>query len=129
MIPLAAEVQAALREHKQKQDEHRLQLGNVWADNGLVFPSEVGTPVNARNRDREYCRFIERAGVPAIPIHGVRHTVATLAVASGEDIRTVADLLGHSTPSVTVNTYAHVLAHRKVEITNTISRMILGADD
>jgi hypothetical protein len=70
---------------------------------------------------------MERAGVPPIPIHSVRHTMATLAVAAGEDVRTVADLLGHNT-HVLMNTYAHVLAHRKVEVTNTSSEMVLGGE-
>ena len=127
LIPLSAEVVAALREHRRTQDERRAALGTVWADNDLVFPSEVGTPVNARNLDREFRRFIERAGVPPIPIHSVRHTVATLAVAAGEDVRTVADLLGHNT-QVLMNTYAHVLAHRKAEVITTISELVLGGE-
>jgi integrase len=90
-----------------------------------VFPSEVGTPVNARNLDREFRRFIERAGVPRIPIHSVRHTVATLAVAAGDDVRTVADRLGDNTH---VPTYAHVLAHRKAEVITTISELVLRGE-
>jgi hypothetical protein len=57
----------------------------------------------------------------------VRHTVATLAVAAGEDVRTVADQLGPNT-QVLMNTYAHVLAHRKAEVINTISEMVLRGE-
>jgi hypothetical protein len=57
----------------------------------------------------------------------VRHTVATLAVAAGDDVRTVADLLGPNT-QVLMNTYAHVLAHREAEVINTISELVLGGE-
>lgn len=127
-IPLSAEMVDHLRAHKARQGKRRADLGNVWVDNDLVFTSEVGTPINARNLDREFKRFIAQVGVPEIPIHSVRHTVGTLLVASGEDVRTVADVLGHD-PRVLLRTYAHVVAHRKAEVVNTISGLVLGADD
>lgn len=127
MIPLPATVVEMLKAHRRAQDKRRAALGTAWADNDLAFPSEVGTPINARNLDREFRRFIAQAGVPPIPIHSVRHTVATLVVASGEDVRTVADLLGHD-PRVLMSTYAHVLAHRKVEVIDTISELVLSPE-
>src|SRR5207248_5061441 len=84
-IPLTPELIQALREHRVRQAEHRLKIADVWQDHGLVFPSTVGTPVNARNLDRESRKIVARAGVPHIPIHGIRHTVATLAIGSGQD--------------------------------------------
>jgi hypothetical protein len=53
LIPLSAET-VALREHRRTQDERRAALGTVWADTDLVFPSEVGTAVNAHDLDREF---------------------------------------------------------------------------
>jgi integrase len=91
----------------------------------LVFPSTVGTPVNARNLDREYRKIVARAGVPHSPIHGIRHTVASLAIASGQGIRTVSDLLGHARTSITADIYAHVLPYRKVELAQAISALVL----
>lgn len=94
-IPLPAEMGALLHAHRARQDTWRAELGDVWVDNDLVFPSEVGTPINARNLDREFKRFIARVGVPEIPIHSIRHTVGTLLVASGEAVRTVAETDGN----------------------------------
>jgi integrase len=91
----------------------------------LVFPSEVGTPVNASNLAREFRRLVARTGVPQIPIHGIRHTVASLAIASGQDIRTVSDLLGHARTSITADIYAHVLPGRTTELAQAISDLVL----
>jgi integrase len=124
-IPLTQEMMQALREHRARQYEQRLKVGDVWQDHGLVFPTELGTPVNARNLDREYRKLIEQAGVPHVTIHGIRHTVATLAIASGQDIRTVADLLGHARTSTTADIYAHVLPHRKVELVHALGAIVL----
>jgi integrase len=123
-IPLTAELLCALREHRVRQNEQRLKLGDVWQDHDLVCPTEVGTPVNARNLYREYDALCQRAGVPDISIHGIRHTVATLTIASGQDLRTVADLLGHARTSTTSDIYAHALPHRKVELVHALAALV-----
>ncbi len=126
VITLEPTLLDALREHRARQNERRLALGEVWRDHGLVFASEVGTPIQGRNLLREYATLVRKAGVPDISIHGIRHTVATLAIGAGQDIRTLADLLGHSKTSVTTDIYAHVLPHRKRELTQALSHIILG---
>ena len=69
------------------------------------------------------------AKVPNITIHGIRHTVATLAIGARQDIRTLADLPGHSKTSVTTDIYAHVLSHRRRELTQAISQIVLGNEE
>jgi integrase len=119
----------ALRDHRARQNERRLRLGEVWHDHDLVFASEVGTPIMARNLYRQYGELVKKAGVPHISIHGIRHTVATLAIGSGQDVRTLADLLGHSRTSITTDIYAHVMPHRKRELTRAISEIVLSRRD
>jgi len=128
IITLEPTLLDALREHRARQNERRLALGEVWRDHGLVFASEVGTPIQGRNLLREYATLVRKAGVPNISIHGIRHTVATQAIGAGQDIRTLADLLGHSKTSVTTDIYAHVLPHRKRELTQALSQIILGGE-
>jgi integrase len=76
-------VLAALREHKARQNERRLEMGPLWRDHGLVFCSEVGTPIQPRNLARDYDRWVARAGVPRICIHDQRHTNASGAPSGG----------------------------------------------
>lgn len=47
--------------------------------------------------------------LPLIPFHGLRHTSATLLIASRQDVKTVSSRLGHAQTSTTMNIYAHAL--------------------
>ena len=85
VITLEPTMLESLRLHRVRQNERRLAFGDVWRDHGLVFTTEVGTPINGRNLYRHYARLVEKAQVPHISIHGIRHTVATLAIAAGQD--------------------------------------------
>jgi integrase len=60
-LPQAA-VQA-LKEHRKRQAEDRLSAGPVWEDHGLVFPSAIGTPLDAANVRREFRKITEAAGL------------------------------------------------------------------
>ncbi len=115
-VPLLPKTVTALREHRIRQDSERRAAGSEWIGNewDLVFVSEVGTPLDSANVLHQYQRAVTGAGLPHQRLHDARHGVATLWIAAGVSMRVVADLLGHSTTSLTMNTYAHVLptAHR-----------------
>ena len=53
-------------------------------------------------------RVLERAGLPKIRFHDLRHTFATVALQNGVDIKTVSGMLGHYSAGFTLDTYAHV---------------------
>jgi len=99
----------ALKAHRTKQLERRLQLGPAWQDTGLVFTTRRGNPITPRNMVRRFKRLIELAGVPEIRFHDLRHTSASLMLASGIHPKIVSERLGHSTISITLDVYSHVL--------------------
>lgn len=81
----------------------------MWQDWGLVFTTEIGTPLNESNvRNRSFRPLLERAGLSRIRFHDLRHTCATLLLASGTHPKLVQEQLGHSQISVTLDTYSHV---------------------
>jgi integrase len=101
---------AALRAHRKAQLEERMRLAGLWQDNGLVFPSQVGTPLSGRNLHRHYKALLERAGLPqSTRFHDLRHTCATLLLRQGVNPKFVQELLGHGDVSLTLNVYSHVL--------------------
>jgi len=52
-----------------------MKLAGLWRDQGLVFPSQVGTPLFARNLQRHFKNLLERAGLPkSFRFHDLRHT-------------------------------------------------------
>src|SRR5205814_1300219 len=108
-IPLGRDVIEALRRHRAAQAEHRLKLGPAWQDYGLVFPSEVGTPVDHVAVRQKFWKLCDAAGVPRIRVHDLRHTAATLMLLAGIHVKVVSERLGHSSIAITLQTYSHVL--------------------
>lgn len=66
-------------------------------------------PINPNNLYRNFGAIIDRAGVPTIRLHNLRHTHATLLLSAGTPIKAISEQLGHAKTSITLDTYAHVL--------------------
>jgi integrase len=69
----------ALRRHRAAQAAERIRAGAAWRDGDLVFANTVGGPLNLSNlRHRDFRRLLERAGLPRLRFHDLRHSAATL---------------------------------------------------
>jgi integrase len=119
----------ALKAHRTRQLQERLLAGDRWRDSGLVFTSRIGTPLEPRNVTRAYKALLTRAGLTDIRFHDLRHSCASLLVAQGLHPRVVMETLGHSQISLTMNTYAHVLAEVQREAALTMDRLFPDAAD
>lgn len=107
-VPLPDPVVAVLRQHRARQAEERLRAGTAWVDSGLVFTSEVGTPLDPRNALRSLTSAARRAGLSEVGLHTLRHTAASALIRSDVHMRVVQELLGHSSYAITADIYAHV---------------------
>ena len=111
----------------------KLNYKGEWHENNKVFTGLDGRPLHPDSVTGWFHRFIKRNNFPPICVHSLRHTNATLLIAGGTDIKTVANRLGHSTPSVTGSIYAHAIksadeaaADRLNNIFNPIKRTNKG---
>ena len=84
-------------------------LALSWAAGDLVFCTGEGKPLNPNNLYRNFAAIIDRASVPTIRLHDLRHTHATLLLQAGTPIKAVSERLGHAKTGITLDTYAHVL--------------------
>lgn len=109
-ITLPDEALAALRAAVLWRKEQRLRLGPRWSETGLVCCSTTGTALNRHNVRRDHLDRLKRLELPRMRVHDLRHLHATHLAASGVDYRTIADRLGHASPSFTLGTYAHAAA-------------------
>jgi integrase len=110
-IPLDDETLRALKRRRTEQASERLLAGSWWEDHDLIIATRQGGLVLPRSYDRALALAIDKAGVPRITSHGLRHTAATHMVAGATDIgqlRAIADILGHS-PDMLMKAYAHAM--------------------
>ena len=108
-VVLPAHSVDVLRAHRRQQAQERLAAGSAWHDDGLVFATTIGTPLDARNVTRQFRAMCARADVGQPRFHDLRHTCASLLLAQNVHPRVVMDVLGHSQISLTLDTYSHVM--------------------
>jgi integrase len=107
-LPQSAVV--ALRSHKVTQAEERLKAGPLWQDHGLVFASNVGTPLDAHNVRRSFRQVIKDAGIEGSwSPRELRHTFVSLMSEGGVPVEEIARLAGHSNTRTTETIYRREL--------------------
>jgi integrase len=104
-LPLPDLCVAALRIRKRRQDDARKVARDRWIDNGLVFTTRYGTPIEPRNFNRSFDRCIRAARVPRITVHGTRKTCGSLLAALDVHPRVAMRILRHSKINITMEIY------------------------
>jgi integrase len=129
-LPLPHTLVSALRRHKEMQDKERATIGVDWEEHGLVFPSTVGTPMLPRNLVRHFKLMLKAAGLPVTTrFHDLRHSCATILLAQGVPLKTVSDILGHSSIRVTADIYGHTGDDQKREAVDKIAGLFEEEED
>ncbi len=95
----------------------------------LVFDRGNGNPVTPQTLDRYHRRMCERAGVPRCRMHDTRHSAATLLMARGVHPKIVADILGHSSVMITLDTYSHVEVNMQRAASESLRSVLFPKDD
>lgn len=124
-LTLPASLAQQLREHRKRQLQERLKAGPLWTDNGYVFTTKRGRPIEGRDLHRRWERAIKKAGLPYRTFHASRHTAASLLIAQGVDMKTVQEILGHSSFVLTADTYSHVVKKLKVEAASKMDAFLV----
>ena len=122
-IELTQAASETLRVHLKRQLEEIEGLGDDYQDQGLIFPGEHGQPMRPWTLTRKFERLLERAGLPHIRFHDLRHTCATLMLCEGVHIKIVQELLGHAEVTITLTTYSHVLPSMGGEAAGAMDRI------
>lgn len=101
-----------------------LQRQKTKTNDDYIFPSPTGGPLAPDCVRRMLHRVLERANIPAVRFHDLRHTFATLALQNGVDIKTVSSMLGHFSAGFTLDTYAHVTTSAQREAAKTMGSVL-----
>jgi integrase len=117
----------ALRAHRKGQLEERMALGPAWHDSGVVFCREDGLELDPDWVSKRFDRLVAAAGLPRIRLHDLRHTHATLALQAGVHPKVVSERLGHSTISMTLDTYSHAIPAMQEDAAAMVAALVLGS--
>jgi integrase len=105
-----------LKMHRVKQIEARLTVGAAWIDRDLVFCRANGDFLPASTLLYNFDKLLKEAGIPHIRFHDLRHSAATILLMKGVHPKVVQEILGHSSISMTMDVYSHVLPSMQKEV-------------
>jgi integrase len=108
-IMLASVTLETLKQHRVRQLEAKLQAGSEWQEQDLVFCTSFGTPLNPNWVLERFKKLLQKAGLPDMRFHDMRHSIATILLSMGTHPKVVQELLGHNRIQQTVDTYSQVL--------------------
>jgi integrase len=110
VVTLPSDAVDALRQHQARQAEHREKHGVNYAPYGLVFATEIGTPLTSSVVSKRFKTALARVNLPReTRVHDLRHFAATLMLAAGVHPKVASERLGHSTIAITLDLYTHAV--------------------
>jgi integrase len=104
--------------------EHQLDYGALWSNTGYVFTQLDGSPIDPDRISKEFPKLVKAQGLPHLTFHGLRHAHATLALSAGINPKVVSERLGHSSISVTMDIYSHVIPGMQEEAALAVERLL-----
>ncbi len=125
---------------KTKESNRRIDIGpkvmtelKKWklacpkSELDLVFPNGENNPIDHHNMVyRYFLPTLKEANLPRIRFHDLRHTYASLLIEQGENVKYVQSQLGHSSPTVTLNVYTHLMKPTNPEAVSKLEDTVLG---
>lgn len=108
VLYIVDEVKSLLETERIRQTENKKDFGRAYVQNDYVIVWENGKEYRPNYMSELFSKFVKENGLPPLTLHGLRHSFASLANASGVSLFDASKLLGHSTPATTGNIYTHM---------------------
>jgi len=105
-----------LKRHYEQQLEMRLKAGPAWKEREIVFPNQYGNFLREEVVMNRFHKLLEQAELPTMRLHDLRHSAASILLASGVNPKLIQELLGHTNIGMTLDTYSHVLPSMQKEV-------------
>jgi len=129
-VHLSTRATEVLRQHRLRQLDERARMGPIWRENDLIFCNRNGGAIHRSNfRRQSFARIVRAAGVPYIRPYDMRHTAATLLLLAGIHPKVVSEMLGHSSVTITLTIYSHVLPMIQRDAAAAMNRLLGGEAD
>ncbi|RKF23663.1 site-specific integrase [Micromonospora globbae] len=125
-LALDTETTKVLTAYRARRAQWRLAAGDTWPHTGLFFVRPDGHGWHPNAVTQRFRRLVRQAGLPPIRLHDLRHSAATIALSAGVDIKVVSEQLGHSTTTLTRDTYQSVTKELLHQAADAVADKIHG---
>lgn len=123
-VPLVHDVRQALADHRERQRKTITALGGRYLDHGLIFASVDGRPRRPSDLSDLHDHLVAMApALPPLHLHMLRHSACSLMLAGGMPIDVVQMVMGHASPAITRQVYAHL---QRGPVAHAMERAMLG---
>ncbi len=117
----------ALRLWRRTQNVDKTGWAGSWSGDDWVFTREDGKPLLPQFVTKRFESLVQRAELPAMTFHGLRHQHASLLIAQGVDLAVVSKRLGHSSIAIADDLYAHLLRDADLRAAEAAEALVQGA--
>lgn len=133
VVSVPAFIMELAKEWKTEQLRYRMAIGSQWAGENHIFIQWNGKQMHPDTPYKTFKRIIKRYNetvkneadkLPDIPLHGLRHTSATLLISQNVDVRTVSGRLGHAQTSTTMDIYSHALKEMDEKAADALDQLL-----
>lgn len=125
-IKLPSPALEVLKGHKKRQTEDRFALGDRWKNTGYIFTKWDGEPMHPDSLYQWFSSFVKKNDLPPITLHSLRHTNASLLIASGVNLATVSKRLGHADTAITARIYTHAIKEADAVAAEALENLFLN---
>lgn len=122
-VPLMQSAATLMTLYKAQGSNKKGKVMKLYSGNEIVFPTRNGGLIDPKNFRRRFYQILDRAGLPKTNLHALRHTFVSRMLEAGEDIKTIAEIIGHTNVSLTMNIYAHILPEKKQKAVDKIDHL------
>lgn len=136
LIAAPPRIMAMLKAERDRQMLKRAEMGDEWVQwepdgkpHSWCFTRDNGSPYRPSADAKNWKALLEKAGVPHTRRYTARHTAASMALSAGADVVSVADMMGHSSPALTLSVYTHAVEERKRALADLIETRHMEAAD
>lgn len=126
VISVPASVLELLKYHKLSQDAEKAEFEEVYIDQDFIFASPLGEWYDPNAFYHNFCRKLKQIKMNHVSFHTLRHSVATVLLEKGVNLKIVADLFGHASVNVTGDIYSYVTPRAKQDTANVLD-LIIGS--
>lgn len=119
-IKLSTYSKELLLRHKREQDKLKETVGDAWVHPDIVFTSAIGNYYCRSFTNKQLKKILVENDLPALSVHGLRHSNASLMINNGFDVKAISEHLGHCNTAITSDIYTHIFKEYKAKMAESI---------